>query len=132
MLHYHYHLYLVPQVQRNERIVLAAFSDQKPVGSVQVVLASPPNQRHRGEIAKLVVHRSARNQGIAQALMGRAEEEAVKAGKWLLMLDTVTGDAAERLYTRLGWHQVGAIPNYAYRPDGTLSGSTYFYKDLRP
>ena len=73
------------------------------VGTVQVVLALPPNQPHRGEIAKLLVHRSARRRGIAQLLMEHAETEARAEGKTLLVLDTVTGDAAERLYARLGW-----------------------------
>ena len=84
-------------------MLLAAFDGETVVGTVQVLLSFPPNQPHRGEIAKLLVHRSARKRGVAQALMARAEQEARDEGKTLLVLDTVTGDPAERLYTRLGW-----------------------------
>ena len=110
------------------RIVLAAFAGGDLVGTVQVILALPPNQPHRGEIAKLLVHRSARRRGVAQLLMERAEAEARAEGKTLLVLDTVTGDNAERLYTRLGWNRVGVIPNYALFPDGRYCDTTYFWK----
>ena len=82
-----------------------------------MILALPPNQPHRAEIAKMLVHRSARRRGIARALMERAESEARAEGKSLLVLDTVTGDDAERLYTRLGWPS-RVIPGYALYPDG--------------
>src|SRR4029453_4850435 len=88
--------------EKGGRLVLPAFDDGRVVGTVQVILALPPNQPHRGEIAKLLVHRSARRRGVAQRLMERAEQEALSEGKTLLVLDTVTGDAAERLYERLG------------------------------
>jgi GNAT superfamily N-acetyltransferase len=108
--------------------VLAAFTDGALVGTVQVILAVPPNQPHRGEIAKLLVHRSARRRGIAQLLMQRAEVEARAEGKTLLVLDTVTGDAGERVYTRLGWNRVGVIPGYALYPDGRPCDTTVFWK----
>ena len=100
------------------------------VGTVQVVLALPPNQPHRAEIAKLLVHRSARRRGIAELLMERAEAEARVEGKTLLVLDTVTGDDAERLYERLGWTRVGVIPGYALYPDGRPCDTTVFWKSL--
>ena len=93
-------------------------------------LAVPPNQPHRGEIAKLLVRRSARRRGIAQHLMEGAEAAARSEGKTLLVLDTVTGDAAERLYERLGWTRVGVIPNYALYPDGRPCDTTVFWKSL--
>jgi ribosomal protein S18 acetylase RimI-like enzyme len=117
-------------VGRNGRVLLAAFLDGELVGTVQVVFAWQPNQPHRAEIAKLLVHRNARRRGVAEALMARAEEEARNEGKTLLVLDTVTGDPAERLYERLGWTKVGVVPNYALYPDGTLCDTTFFYKDL--
>jgi GNAT superfamily N-acetyltransferase len=110
------------------RLILAAFADGELVGTVQVILALPPNQPHRGEIAKLLVHRSARRRGIAALLMEHAEAEARAEGKTLLVLDTVTGDDAERLYTRLGWTRVGVIPNYALYPDGRPCDTTVFWK----
>lgn len=118
------------EIDAGRRLLLAAFSDGRLVGTVQVVLALPPNQPHRGEIAKLLVHRSARKRGIAQLLMEHAESEARAEGKTLLVLDTVTGDAAERLYTRLGWTRVGVIPGYALYPDGRPCDTTVFWKGL--
>ena len=100
------------------------------IGTVQVILALPPNQPHRGEIAKLLVHRLARRRGIARLLMDHAEREARAEGKTLLVLDTVTGDPAERLYQRLGWTTVGVIPGYALYPDGRPCDTTVFFKVL--
>ena len=118
------------EVEQGRRLLLAAFADDDLVGTVQVILALPPNQPHRAEIAKLLVHRSARGRGIAQLLMERAEAEARAEGKTLLVLDTVTGDGAERLYVRLGWTRVGVIPNYALYPDGRRCDTTVFWKAL--
>jgi ribosomal protein S18 acetylase RimI-like enzyme len=120
----------VEEAERGRRAILAAFAGGEIVGTVQVVLALPPNQPHRGEIAKLLVRRSARRRGIAEALMDAAEHEARAEGKTLLVLDTVTGDAAERLYTRLGWQRVGVIPNFALYPDGRPCATTFFWKAL--
>ncbi|MBA2462383.1 MAG: GNAT family N-acetyltransferase [Actinobacteria bacterium] len=118
------------EVEQGRRLLLAAFADRELVGTVQVVLALPPNQPHRGEIAKLLVHRSARRRGIAQLLMEAAEAAARAEGKTLLVLDTVTGDSAERLYERLGWTTVGVIPGYALYPDGRPCDTTVFWKSL--
>ncbi len=118
------------QVEEGNRLVLAAFADGTLVGTVQVILVLPPNQPHRGEVAKLLVHRSARRRGVAASLMARAETEARAEGKTLLVLDTVTGDPAERLYTRLGWHVVGVIPGYALYPDGRPCDTTVFWKGI--
>jgi len=118
------------EAEQGRRLILAAFADGELVGTVQVILALPPNQPHRGEIAKLLVHRSARKRGIAQLLMERAEAEARAESKTLLVLDTVTGDDAERLYERLGWNRVGVIPGYALYPDGRPCDTTVFWKSL--
>jgi GNAT superfamily N-acetyltransferase len=118
------------EVEQGRRLLLAAFAGGQLVGTVQVILALPPNQPHRAEIAKLLVHRSARKRGIAQLLMERAESEARSEGKTLLVLDTVTGDAAERLYARLGWTKVGVIPGYALYPDGRPCDTTVFWKAI--
>jgi GNAT superfamily N-acetyltransferase len=120
----------VADAERGRRLVLAAFDDGELVGTVQVILALPPNQPHRGEIAKLLVRRSARRRGIARRLMEHAEREARAEGKTLLVLDTVTGDPAESLYERMGWHRVGVIPGYALYPDGRPCATTIFWKPL--
>jgi GNAT superfamily N-acetyltransferase len=119
------------EVASEKRILLAAFVDEKVVGTVQIMTAMPPNQPHRAEVAKLLVHRSARGRGIAQGLMEEAERAAAAAGKTLLVLDTVTGGTAERLYTRLNWVKVGVIPNFALFPDGRLTATTIFFKELK-
>ncbi|HET9675470.1 MAG TPA: GNAT family N-acetyltransferase [Gaiellaceae bacterium] len=115
---------------QGRRLILAAFDGDRLVGTVQVHLALPPNQPHRGEIAKLLVHRSARGHGVAQLLMEHAEAEARVEGKSLLVLDTVTGSAAERLYDRLGWTRVGVVPGFALYPDGRPCDATFFWKAL--
>ena len=118
------------EVEQGRRVLLGAFLGGELVGTVQVILALPPNQPHRGEIAKLLVHRSARRRGLAESLMERAEAEARTEGKTLLVLDAVTGDDAERLYARLGWNRVGVIPGFALYPDGRPCDTTYFWKAL--
>lgn len=117
-------------VARGERVLLVAEDAGGIVGTVQVVLDQPDNQPHRADIAKMLVHRRARRQGIAAQLLAAAEAAARTAGKTVLVLDTVTGGDAERLYARCGWQRVGEIPNYALMPDGALCSTTYFHKQL--
>jgi GNAT superfamily N-acetyltransferase len=116
---------------RGERIVLVAEDAAGAiVGTVQVVLDMPENQPHRADVAKTLVHRSARRRGVGAALMRAAETAAREAGKTLLVLDTVTGGDAERLYARLGWQRCGEIPGYALWPRGGLCSTTVFYRVL--
>lgn len=118
-------------VARGERIVLAAKNENGAiVGTVTVISAAPENQPHRADVAKMLVHRSARNAGVGAALLEGAERAARAAGKWLLVLDTVTDSAAARLYARHGWQRCGEIPNYALWPDGRLCPTTVYYKEL--
>ena len=121
---------MVAEVEAGRRLVVAAFDGERLVGTVQVILAVPANQPHRGEVTKLLVHGSARKRGIAQRLMEAAELEARAEGKSLLVLDAVTGGDAARLYDRLGWTTVGVIPDYALYPDGRPCDTTVFYKPL--
>jgi GNAT superfamily N-acetyltransferase len=117
---------------RGERVVLAAEDAAGMiVGTVQVIWAQPENQPHRGDVAKMLVHRRARRQGVGAALLAAAERSALGAGKTLLVLDTVTGSDAERLYARQGWQRCGEIPNYALWPNGTPCATTIFFKSLR-
>jgi len=119
-------------VGAGDRILLVA--EDRPggqiVGTVQILLRQPENQPHRADIAKMLVHRRARNRGIGAALMRAAEDAARTAGKSVLVLDTVTGSDAERLYTRLGWLKTGVIPNYALWPTGGFCDTTVFYKQI--
>jgi len=118
--------------ERGERIVLIAEEtrDATILGTVQVILNMPDNQPHRADIAKMQVHRRARRRGVGEALMRSAEAAAREVGKTLLVLDTVTGSDAERLYARLGWQRCGVIPGYALFPRGGLCSTTVFYLDL--
>jgi len=115
---------------RGERIVLAAEDGAgEIVGTVQLILRQPENQPHRGDLAKMLVHRRARRQGVGEALLVAAEERARASGKTLLVLDTAS-DSAERLYERHGWRRVGVIPGYALSPVGVPLPTTYYYKVL--
>ena len=118
------------EVQQGRRLLLAGYLDGHLVGTVQVILTLMPNQLHRGEIAKMLVHRSARRRGVAGRLMAAAEAEAQAEGKTLLVLDAVTGDDAFRLYGKLGWNRVGDVPNFALYPDGRPCSTTYFWKAI--
>jgi GNAT superfamily N-acetyltransferase len=118
-------------VARGERALLVAEgAGAQLVGTVQIILAQPENQPHRADVAKMLVHRRARRQGIAQHLMQAADEVARAEGKTVLVLDTVTGGDAERLYQRAGWQRVGDIPHYALMPDGVPCSTTYYFKRL--
>lgn len=118
-------------VAAGERILIVAEQGDRIVGTVQLVAAGVPNQPHRADLAKMLVHRAGRGQGIGAALLKAAEAEARQAGWWLLVLDTVADSAGDRLYTRGGWTPVGIIPDFALWPDGRLCPTKYFYKDLR-
>jgi GNAT superfamily N-acetyltransferase len=114
-----------------ERLKLyGAFHDDALVGTVQLWLDGPCNQRHRGDVRKLLVHRQARRLGLARALMERVARDAAPLGLSLLTLDTVTDSPAERLYASLGWQRVGVIPNYAKWPDGRFCDTTVLYKEI--
>jgi GNAT superfamily N-acetyltransferase len=97
---------------------------------VQLITAQPENQPHRADVAKMLVHRKARRHGVAHALMSELDRVARQEKKSVLVLDTVTGGDAERLYLRAGWQRVGSVPNYALMPDGAFCGTTFYCKQL--
>ena len=117
-------------IEGGQVILLAARHDDGIVGTAQLHLIGKPNQPHRAEIAKVLVHSRARRQGIGEALMRQAETIAREKGRDLLVLDTDEHSAARRLYNRLGWTEIGTSPRYALMPDGRDCGSTFFYKSL--
>ena len=108
--------------------VLVARDAEGIAGSVHLHPAWAPNQPHRADVAKLIVHRRARRQGLGRALVAAIEAHARAAGFTLLTLDTVRGDAAEQLYADAGWQRVGVIPDYALDPDGHPDDTVIFYK----
>ncbi len=111
--------------------VFVARDGERIVGSTLLERSRNPNSPHRAEIGKVIVHRSMRRQGVGRALMLAAEERARADGRWLLVLDTVTGSPAAALYESLDWQTVGTIPDYALNTRGLPEAATYYYKDLR-
>ena len=117
-------------VAAGERALLVAEDMHGICGTVQLILNQPENQPHRADLAKMLVHRRARRRGLGAELMRAAEAAACACNKTLLVLDTVTGGDAERLYARLGWLRVGDIPDYALFPQGGFCSMTVFYRKL--
>ena len=111
------------------RALLVADDEQGVCGTVQLVLAQPDNQPHRADLAKMLVHRRARERGVGAALLAAAETLAGQLGKSLLVLDTASA-AAERLYQRGGWVRVGCIPDYALLPAGGFCDTVVYYRQL--
>src|SRR5262249_38712437 len=118
-------------VAAGERGLLVAGDASGLCGAVRLIFGLPENQPHRADVAKMLVRRRARRQGLGAALMRAAEQTARECGKTLLVLDAVTGGDAARLYERLGWRRVGDIPGYALWPQGGPCSTTYYYRDLR-
>lgn len=117
-------------VVRGNVLVIVARLERRVVGTAQLRLAQLPNARHRAEVAKVLVHRTARRRGIATALMREIEQLALAEGRTLLVLDTIADSEAVGLYTKLGWTRVAEIPRYAGLPDGELRPTTIFYREL--
>ncbi|WP_075290534.1 GNAT family N-acetyltransferase [Pararhizobium arenae] len=117
-------------VAAGDTVLVVARLNDEILGTVQLGIGTMPNQPHRADLKKLLVHRRGRGQGLARLLMERAEIEARHHKRHVLVLDTATGSPAEAIYTRLGWQRVGVIPQYALMPDGSYCGSTFFYKSL--
>lgn len=117
-------------VAAGHRLLFAALDDGALVGSVQLYLESRPNGSHRGEVNKLLVLGRARRRGVGTALMEALHAAAAAHGRSLLVLDTVAGDHAQQLYSRLGYTAAGIIPGYARRSAGGFDPTVYMYKDL--
>ena len=124
---------VLPAVRGGERILLVARDGGRIVGTVQLDHDMPPNQPHRAEVRKLMVHPDCRRQGLARILMAEIEARAARLGRSLLTLDTRTGDHAEPLYASLGYHKAGVIPGYCRDPfEDRLDSTTIMYKSLPP
>lgn len=117
---------------RAERVILGAWDGDVLVGTVTLLLALPPNQPHRAEVAKLMTRPSHRRRGIATVLMRAVETVAAEQGRTLLVLDTAVDGGAAALYTRLGFTLTGEIPDYAFKPQGGLTGTLIFWKRIAP
>ncbi len=120
----------IRELGTGKRVLLAAIDHGQVVGSVQLALAAQTNAKHRASIEKLFVHTQYRGKGYGRLLMEAVEKEALSKGRKLLILDTKTGDSASVLCSKMGYTQVGEIPNFFAQIDGTLSGTTVYYKQL--
>jgi GNAT superfamily N-acetyltransferase len=100
------------------------------VGTAQIEQAASANGQHRAEVMKVLVHPDVQRQGVGTLLMHSIDAFARTRGWRLLILDTKLGDGGEQLYVRCGWIKFGEVPDYAYSPDGTLAGTSFWYKLL--
>ena len=112
---------------RNERVVLGAWDGDTLAGTLTLLLAFPPNQPHRAELAKMMTRVSHRGRGIASALVREAERRAIAAGRTLLVLDTASDGGASALYEGLGYVFAGEIPDFALKPHGGLTGTRLYW-----
>jgi ribosomal protein S18 acetylase RimI-like enzyme len=120
-----------PEVAAGKRVLFGAESDGDLLGTVQLITAMPPNQSHRCEIAKMIVHPRARRRGIGRSLMTHALQRARALGKTLVTLDTRTGDVAQSLYASVGFEVAGVIPDFAWDPDGKAKHpTTYMFRRI--
>jgi ribosomal protein S18 acetylase RimI-like enzyme len=113
-----------------ERVVLGAISEGQVVSTVTLLLDCPPNQPHRGEIAKMMTRVACRGRGLARSLMVEAERIACERGRTLLTLDTAEDEGAGPFYEKLGFTRAGVIPDYAYKPHGGLCGTIIYWKRI--
>ena len=121
---------VIDRMDGGTMVLLGAFRGGELVGSAQLGLDMPPNQRHRAEVKKVIVPRRARGHGIGTALMTALDEEARRHGRSLLTLDTAAGSAGDRLYQRLGWTRFGTVPGFALYPDGQPGECAFFWKHV--
>lgn len=122
---------VLPGIRTGTRILWVARHQEDLAGAVQLDCDTPPNQPHRAEVAKLMVHPRFRRRGIAKRLMVNLEDHARTLGRTLITLDTRTGDSAEPLYTAMGYETAGMIPGYCRDPfEDRLDSTTFMYKAL--
>lgn len=120
-----------PAVQRSDVLLFGAFLEGRLLGTVQLSVALPPNQPHRADVGKLLVHPDARRAGLGRALMQQLEAEARRLGKTLLLLDTRSGDPSQRLYESLGYQVAGSVPGFCRHPSAArFEPTTFLYKAL--
>lgn len=122
----------LPGIADGERRLLVGDDGTRLLGTVILSFAPQPNAPHRGEITKMIVHSTARQRGLGSRLLAAAEAAALAAGATLLLLDTEGGSAGEMLYRREGWIEYGRVPDHAFKTDGRLNETVFFYKALGP
>lgn len=120
-----------PDLRTGALDVFVIHESQSILGTVQLIPASMPNQPHRADVAKLLVHPDARRRGLGRALMGALTDRASDLGRTTLVLDTRSTDPSRILYQSLGFQIAGEIPNYCRNPfEPKLEPTTFMYKEL--
>ena len=120
----------LPGIRNGEKRLFVGDDGERLVATAMLSFAHQPNAPHRAEIGKMLVHSSARRQGLGRRLLMAVEAAAREAGRTLMLLDTETGSAGDLLYRSCGWTEIGRVPDHAFRPDGRLAATTMFYKNL--
>lgn len=115
---------------RGERIILGAWDGELLAGTVTLQLLCPPNQPHRGEIAKMMTRLTHRGRGLGTALLRAAEALAARHKRNLLVLDTARDEGASGFYEKQGYILAGEIPDYAFRPHGLLTATMIYWKRI--
>lgn len=100
------------------------------IGTVLLHKAWAPNQPHRGEISKMLVHSQRRRQGIGRKLLEVVENRARGLGLSLITFDAVAHGRSEHFYKAAGYVVAGYYPGYALSPQGELDDTALFYKQL--
>ncbi len=120
----------IPGIAAGGKRLFVADDGARLLGTVLLMFAPQPNAPHRAEIGKMLVLSTARRHGLGRRLLTAAEAAAAAAGRTLLMLDTESGSAGDRLYRSCGWTEIGRVPDHSFTADGRLSETTLFYKRL--
>jgi GNAT superfamily N-acetyltransferase len=120
----------LPGIAGGEKILFVGDDGERLVATVLLMFAPQPNAPHRAEIGKMLVHSSMQRQGLGRRLLAAAEQATRQSGRTLLLLDTATGSAGERLYRKCGWTELGTMQGHSFTPDGQLAPATFFYKAL--
>jgi GNAT superfamily N-acetyltransferase len=120
----------MPGLADGSRFLFVAEDNGRIVGTTVLTLAPQPNAPYRAEIGKMLVHSSARRQGLGTRLLNAAEESARGMGRTLLLLDTLAGSAGERLYRSCGWISYGVVPGHSLTTAGLPAPTMFFYKQL--
>jgi GNAT superfamily N-acetyltransferase len=120
----------IPGIANGEKRLMVGDDGERLVATVLLTFAHQPNAPHRAEVGKMLVLSTLRRQGLGRRLLVAAEEAARAAGRTLLLLDTETGSAGDMLYRSCGWIEMGIVPEHAFKPEGRLAATTFFYKKL--
>jgi GNAT superfamily N-acetyltransferase len=114
-------------------LTLTASSESGDVlATAQIHIVPKVTHRHRAEVAKLLVHPSARRRGVATAMMDFVEKYARdELDREMLNLDTAVGTSAVKFYRRTGWTEWGVCPEYAEFADGRRGSAMFFVKFIR-